>query len=293
MEKSEWRKMIAQHLTIKPLHHGQVYTEEIAIPEGKNKLIFPERKEDLTRSLKEYKSNLIPLILRRSDQYGDDYEYEVIYGEDWCIVAQELEIEKLWAWVFDLNEDQAEAIKAEMQQLAYLNQNDLLSNIVESNIVEVEKNQPKLIVDSPKIVNLGESPQSNKDKTDIILNQEKLETLIQSKSNEVLAKFNQYFEQLESINHKIDSLQANLLTKESVENLINTKITNIIPSQSSKNVDKHTPSQEKIKEKDSLDNDIDYNKLNITQLKNLARERKIPRFSRMIKQELILALQNN
>jgi hypothetical protein len=293
MEKSEWRKMIAQHLTIKPLHHGQVYTEEIAIPEGKNKLIFPERKEDLTRSLKEYKSNLIPLILRRSDQYGDDYEYEVIYGEDWCIVAQELEIEKLWAWVFDLNEDQAEAIKAEMQQLAYLNQNDLLSNIVESNIVEVEKNQPKLIVDSPKIVNLGELPQSNKDKTDIILNQEKLETLIQSKSNEVLAKFNQYFEQLESINHKIDSLQANLLTKESVENLINTKITNIIPSQSSKNVDKHTPSQEKIKEKDSLDNDIDYNKLNIIQLKNLARERKIPRFSRMIKQELILALQNN
>jgi hypothetical protein len=293
MEKSEWRKMIAQHLTIKPLHHGQVYTEEIAIPEGKNKLIFPERKEDLTRSLKEYKSNLIPLILRKSDQYGDDYEYEVIYGEDWCIVAQELEIEKLWAWVFDLNEDQAEAIKAEMQQLAYLNQNDLLSNIVESNIVEVEKNQPKLIVDSPKIVNLGELPQSNKDKTDIILNQEKLETLIQSKSNGVLAKFNQYFEQLEFINHKIDSLQANLLTKESVENLINTKITNIIPSQSSKNVDKHTPSQEKIKEKDSLDNDIDYNKLNIIQLKNLARERKIPRFSRMIKQELILALQNN
>lgn len=117
MNESERRDRIIKYLEIKPISHGQIYTFQIAIPESEVGEIPPQRREDLRRSLTEQGSNLIPLIVRRTEAYSELEEYEVVYGADWCIVAKELDIEKLWVWVFDMTDEQAGAAKIQMEQL--------------------------------------------------------------------------------------------------------------------------------------------------------------------------------
>lgn len=260
MEKSDWKNLIRQHLSIQPLTHGLVYTEEIAISPNKNIIISEERKEVLTRSLTQYQSNLIPLILRRTEQYGDDFQYEVIYGVDWCKIAQELKIEKLWAWVFDLDDDQAIAIEVEMLEL--IDQGEI--NI---NLIETQQNQNNLPENNP------------------ILNQEMIEKAIENKINKMLLnKFNYFFETLEEINKKIDNLNVNLLTSEMVEQILENKINSL--STSKINAEITTNLSDEI-------NVIQYEKMNLTQLKQIAKKRKIPRYSTMKKSELITYLKSN
>lgn len=100
------------------MNHGQIETCLLAIPEESNLNFEPERLEEIRISLTEQGTNLIPLMVRRSDAYGDNFEYEVIYGEEWCVVAQELDIDRLWVWMFDLDDEQAQVARAEMVRLA-------------------------------------------------------------------------------------------------------------------------------------------------------------------------------
>ncbi|MBW4621165.1 MAG: hypothetical protein KME17_17625 [Cyanosarcina radialis HA8281-LM2] len=118
MDTSKRRKLIGNSLGIKPINHGQLYTFQIAVPESDTKDISYERHQLISKSLTECKSNLIPLIVRPTEKYSQEEEYEVVYGADWCLVAKKIEIEKLWAWVFDLTDDQAAAAKEEMEKLA-------------------------------------------------------------------------------------------------------------------------------------------------------------------------------
>lgn len=117
MNDSERRDRIVEYLRIKPISHGQIYTFQIAIPQAEVVEIPSQRREALSRSLAEQGSNLVPLIVRRTEAYSEEEEYEVVYGADWCLVAKQLEIEKLWVWVFNMTDEQAAAAKAEMQQL--------------------------------------------------------------------------------------------------------------------------------------------------------------------------------
>ena len=117
MEQSERRTRIRANLGIEAISHGQVYTFQIAIPESEQKDIPPERRQILEDSLIEHKSNLVPLIVRRTEDYTEEEEYEVVYGADWCLVAKELDVEKLWVWVYDMSDEQAAAAKAEMEDL--------------------------------------------------------------------------------------------------------------------------------------------------------------------------------
>lgn len=116
MERSDRRIRIGEKLKATPNNHAQVYTSLIAIPPSERE-ISPTRRQELEASLSQHQSNLIPLILRRTTAYTEDEEFEVIYGADWCIVAQEIGIEKLWVWVFDIPDEEVDNIKAEMQQL--------------------------------------------------------------------------------------------------------------------------------------------------------------------------------
>ena len=77
----------------------------------------PDRRSTLENSLREQGSNLIPLLVRRVEPDDDDREYEVIFGVDWFIVAEDLGIDRLWVWVFDLDPEQAEVAYEEMQRL--------------------------------------------------------------------------------------------------------------------------------------------------------------------------------
>ncbi len=117
MDAAERRDRIVEYLRIKPISHGQIYTFQIAIPKSEDLEIPSERRENLKRSLTQQGSNLIPLIVRRTEAYSEEEEYEVVDGADWCLVAKELDIEKLWVWVFDMTDEQAAAAKEEMQQL--------------------------------------------------------------------------------------------------------------------------------------------------------------------------------
>lgn len=113
------RELISKNLGIKPINHGQIHAFQIAIPDSRKQTLSLEHRQAIERSLLAHQSNLISLILRRTEAYEDEeIEYELVYGADWLQVAQELSIEKVWAWVFDLTDEQAEAAIDEMKSLS-------------------------------------------------------------------------------------------------------------------------------------------------------------------------------
>lgn len=118
MDRSERSARIRANLGIEPIIHGQIHTFQLAVPESQKQEISPERRQVLQESLVEQKTNLFPLIVRRTEAYSEEEKYEVVYGADWCLVAKDLDIEKLWVWVFDMSDEQAAAAKIQMEQLA-------------------------------------------------------------------------------------------------------------------------------------------------------------------------------
>ncbi|MEP6490618.1 Rho termination factor (modular protein) [Microcoleus vaginatus GB2-A3] len=118
MDRSSDQNRIVEYLRIKPISHSQIYTSQIAVPELQKGEIPRERREALRRSLIEQGSNLIPLIVRRTEAYSNEEEYEVVCGSDWCIVAKELGIEQMWAWVFEMTDEEVAVAQAEMEHLA-------------------------------------------------------------------------------------------------------------------------------------------------------------------------------
>lgn len=112
------RELISKNLNIKPINHGQVYTFQIEIAASKKQSIPLERRKIIEQSLLSHQSNLISLLIRRiNNPENEEIEYELVYGADWLQIAQELEIEKVWAWVFDMTDEQAISASAEMESL--------------------------------------------------------------------------------------------------------------------------------------------------------------------------------
>lgn len=134
MDSSERRARIRANLGIEPISHGQVYTFQIAIPALEQQNISLERRQVIEETLTQHKSNLITLIVRRTEAYSEEEEYEVVYGADWCLVAKELDIEKLWVWVFDMNDEQAAAAKDKMQQLLGYSEETDISSLIEQKL---------------------------------------------------------------------------------------------------------------------------------------------------------------
>lgn len=111
----ERRNQIRESLKIQPLSHGQVHVFTVGMRSRPD--ITSDRYEELRLSLSNHGSNLIPIMVRRSDRLGDEKEYEVIHGADWVVVAEDLEIEMLWAWVFDLTDEQVDVACQEWDML--------------------------------------------------------------------------------------------------------------------------------------------------------------------------------
>ncbi len=137
------RELIAKNLGIKPINHGLVHAFQIAIPDSRKQTISLEQRQAIERSLLAHQSNLISLIIRRTNTYVDeDIEYELVYGADWLQIAQELEIEKIWAWVFDMTNEQVIAAIAEMESLT--------PNGIDSDISALIDKKLQLATDSIK-----------------------------------------------------------------------------------------------------------------------------------------------
>jgi hypothetical protein len=135
MDYLERTNRIVEYLKIKPISHGQVDIRQIAIPESIAKEVSPERDEELSLSLTERGSNLIPLIIRRTETYSETEDYEIVYGADWCLAAKKRGINILWAWVFDLTDEQAAATKAEMERLAG-SKSETVTTVIETKFDE-------------------------------------------------------------------------------------------------------------------------------------------------------------
>jgi hypothetical protein len=118
MDQLERSNRIKSSLILEPIIHGKIHISQITIPEPEKQILSKERSELIEASLREHQSNLFSLIIRRTKSYSEDQNYEIVYGADWYFVAKQLGIEMLWAWVFDLTDEQAAATKAEMERLA-------------------------------------------------------------------------------------------------------------------------------------------------------------------------------
>ncbi len=103
MDRSSDQNRIVEYLRIKPISHSQIYTSQIAVPEPQRGEIPRERREAIRRSLIEQGSNLIPLIVRPTEAYSNEEEYEVVCGSDWCILAKELGIEQMWEGITSIS----------------------------------------------------------------------------------------------------------------------------------------------------------------------------------------------
>jgi len=120
MERKTRQETIIHYLRVKPSNHGEIETVLLFIPERekiKSEISTDERKL-IEETFKEQGTNLIPLIVRRIEPDEKDREYEVVYGRKWCIVAEEIGIDRLWTWVFDLKDSEIPLIQEKMSALA-------------------------------------------------------------------------------------------------------------------------------------------------------------------------------
>lgn len=103
------RERIIQYLRVKTINHGQLDISQIYVPEKYQ--VTPS--QEYVEVINQFKANLHPIVVRRTNQYGEDQEYELVYGGDWYQAAKLAGLTKIWVWVFDLTDEQI----AQVQQL--------------------------------------------------------------------------------------------------------------------------------------------------------------------------------
>jgi hypothetical protein len=188
------RELIGRNLGIRPINHGQIYTFQIALPDAEKKDLPLDQHNLIERSLLEHQSNLVSLIVRRTTAYNDeDIEYEVVYGSDWFQVAKDLNIEMLWAWVFDMTDEQAQATKAEMQRLFGLQASDVQRSdrVSHSEAIAVKEIDIEELIDRKlKIVS------------------DSIKQLLMNSSEKIREDFN---ERIKLVHHRLDGLNNNSL----------------------------------------------------------------------------------
>ena len=111
------RKNRQEELPTQPVSLELIPIAKITVPKSQLRDIPSERHEALVKSLVLQGNNLIPLIVRLADNYDSEQQYEIVRGADWCQAAKEAEINKLWAWIYEMTDEQVEITKAEIEQL--------------------------------------------------------------------------------------------------------------------------------------------------------------------------------
>lgn len=276
MNFSKDQKQIGVHLGIRPINHGEVYTFQIAVPESDQQHLPRENYENIQKSLQQHKSNLIPLIVRRTQAYNEDQEYEVIYGVDWYLVAKEIGIERLWVWVFELTDEQAITLKQEMEFLTTKFGNYSIQDQVKDNF---KREENKYLVDIQ---------QDQPENTQLVLRSfaQQIEEVLQAKLEKLEHLFNQRLTQLEAhINPMIKGLAVKIDQLENslgkIETSSLTERTKTIPIAPVEEMTKTSDFAENRKER------TDYSKMKLQKLKELAKKRQLRGYSSLNKNALI------
>ncbi|MEN9218361.1 MAG: helix-hairpin-helix domain-containing protein [Gloeomargarita sp. DG_2_bins_126] len=111
----EARQRVIEYLKIKPINHGQLDISQIYVPTDYAVTLLPE----YVQLIHQFKVNLHPIIVRRTNRYGEDQEYELIYGGDWYQAAKAGGLTKIWVWVFDLTDEQVAQVQQLLSSLTY------------------------------------------------------------------------------------------------------------------------------------------------------------------------------
>ncbi|MBW4420249.1 MAG: hypothetical protein KME13_13610 [Myxacorys californica WJT36-NPBG1] len=256
MDFTRRQQQIIDRLRPKPVHHGQLETILIAVPNLSPEDISPERWQVLKDSLVQEGSNLIPLVVRRTEAYADE-DYEVIYGADWCLVARELDIARLWVWVFDLDDEQAAVTRLEMELL--------LGNSA------ISTSSPDEIQQLSTLIQRSE---------------QSLDRKIRQQFNSLLQHLEQSFE--ERITQQIDVLFERL--EQSLEQKIShhSETVNSAIAELKQTFTEQSSSRRKV----ATSSESRYSKMKVAELRQLAKERQLNPPSRLLKQELIDLLDN-
>ncbi|NEP90530.1 MAG: ParB N-terminal domain-containing protein [Okeania sp. SIO2C2] len=117
MVSSTKRKNRQEDLPVQPVSLELTPISQITVPNSQVRDIPAGRYEALVKSLSEQGSNLIPLIVRLTDHDDSEQQYEIVRGADWYQVAKEAEIKELWAWIYEMTDEQAKIAVAEIEQL--------------------------------------------------------------------------------------------------------------------------------------------------------------------------------
>jgi hypothetical protein len=294
MDSSERRTRIRANLGIEAISHGQVYTFQIAIPKSENLEIPSERRENLERSLNQQRSNLIPLIVRRTEAYSEEEEYEVVDGADWCLVAKELDIEKLWVWVFDMTDEQAAAAKQEMQQLlGYSNSSPV---VVQPPSEETESNKPII----QKLDKLSQQVEIINKKVETLTSKiEQVAAFVKKLEANQSTQINNH-DKLESLTSKVEQLTEavkRIESSESKQTAVDEKLVQQISEVVKGIVEDFLKKQQEIEpvinKKTTTDKTktTGYKAKTKDQLKDIAKERGIKITSSMTKDSIIKALE--
>lgn len=107
------RQKIIEYLKVKSIHHGQLDISQIYV--APKQVVSPPA--GYLEVINHFQTNLHPIIVRRTHQYGEDQEYELIYGEDWYQAAKLAGLTKIWVWVFDLTNEQTAQVDQLMKQI--------------------------------------------------------------------------------------------------------------------------------------------------------------------------------
>src|SRR6476661_471638 len=303
MDRSSDQNRIVEYLRIKPISHSQIYTSQIAVPEPQRGEIPRERREDLRRSLIEQGSNLIPLIVRRTEAYSNEEEYEVVCGSDWCIVAKELGIEQMWAWVFEMTDEEVAVAQAEMEHLGpqpthKTAQIDTLLQQFELSFQEKVDKMAKKI----------EQSSSNRPPTSAVISEvnlagalrqlDELEKLLSIKLERTVQTINQF------VSDAIEDVENDL--KNQIETLRSQLGGAATHSERQPQAQQKTPSktqpkkQSKAQQKPQLPQlqlelpfpapEEDYESLSLRRLKAIGKDRKVRGYARMKRPEILVAL---
>lgn len=133
---------------IQQLNHAQVFTAQLTLGENFKVSTDQSNFQLIQASLLQKGVNLIPIVVRKLTTSLNEKNLEIICGQEWFIAAEKLGIQRLWAWIFDLTDDEAREIREEMNLLFSQPNNELSQLRQELNSLQKQFSDFQTKVDS-------------------------------------------------------------------------------------------------------------------------------------------------
>ncbi|MDM7327685.1 MAG: hypothetical protein P3X23_011330 [Thermosynechococcus sp. Uc] len=116
--------LISKHLRPHRANQGQIHIDYLKIPENYPEDLCSTSPHLIHEYLKQYKTNLTPLIIRPVTTLEGDTEYEVVFGKEVVEFARELGINQLWASRIELEDKEIPAFQERLKSILQTSSKD-------------------------------------------------------------------------------------------------------------------------------------------------------------------------